>query len=130
MTTQELLLCLIAALLALVLVRRYLRARSIRQYLPTEVAEKLRAKASVILLDVRTESERNASRIKESIHIPLQRLQSRIEDLQKYQSKEIICYCQTRNRSLAAAALLKRRGYTVANMKGGITEWNFLRLRM
>ena len=84
----------------------------------------------MVLLDVRTRGERAAQHIQGSLHIPLHQLEKRIDELQKHQNKEIICYCQTGSRSLSAAIRLKKHGFTVANLKGGIAEWNFVHRRV
>ena len=111
------------------LVRKYLRNRSVKNYSVAEVAEKIKHSAHTILLDVRTAHERSSSSIKNSLHIPLQELGARIDELQKYKSKEIICYCKSGSRSLIAAAKLHQSGFDAANMKGGIGEWNFYHLK-
>jgi rhodanese-related sulfurtransferase len=44
--------------------------------------------------------------------------------MKKFKDAEIICYCRTGNRSLNAAAKLKKLGFNAANLKGGIIRWN------
>lgn len=84
----------------------------------------MKQSGSPVLLDVRTNAERERKSIKGSLHIPLHELGRRMEELEKHKSKEIICYCQSGSRSFSAAARLKKFGFTVANMNGGISEWN------
>ena len=115
----------LTALVLVVYVRRWLRHRSITHYTPGEVAARLKNGSNTVLLDVRTAAERGSQSIKGSLHIPLQQLHARIDHLQKFKDKEIICYCRSGNRSLTAAATLRKHGFTTANMKGGITGWNF-----
>ena len=45
--------------------------------------------------------------------------------LEKYKSKEIICYCASGSRSVNAGLKLKKAGFTVGNLRGGIASWNF-----
>ena len=120
---QFILYALAAAVLLLYGRRMYLRM-SINQYTPTSLAKRI-DEGNVILLDVRTSQERSASSIKGSLHIPINDLVRDREKLEKHKSKEIVCYCQTGSRSLVAAARLKRYGFTVGNLKGGMAEWNF-----
>ncbi len=120
---------IVAGLLVIYAIRRFLVVRSITTYSPAEVDEKLRNDRGVMLLDVRTAKEWNQGHLKGAHHIPLQELGRRDSELEKHKNREIICYCQTGNRSLTAAIRLKRLGYTVAHMKGGIAEWNFHNLR-
>jgi rhodanese-related sulfurtransferase len=126
MDSSQLIIYGILALLILLYVGKWLAQRGLTHYTPAEVAEKMR---SSVLLDVRTAAERQHQNIKGSIHIPLQEIGGRMKELEKYRNTEIICYCQSGSRSVVAAARLRKAGFTVANMKGGIAEWNSVGLR-
>ena len=115
----------LGALILLLISRRFFLQMTIQQYTPVAAHERTVKTKDSILLDVRTSSERSAQHIKGSVHIPLQELTSKITSLEKYKDKEIICYCQSGSRSISAAAKLKKFGFTSANMKGGISAWNF-----
>jgi len=106
-------------------IRRFLTMRSLRHYSPADLAERLGTDRNLVLLDVRSNSERQHSHIKGSLHIPLHQLASRSDELSKHREKEIICYCQTGSRSVTAASRLNKLGFNAANLKGGIAEWNF-----
>ena len=123
MTTGQMLFYIFILLLVALYVRRYFQMRSIRQYSPGEVREMLHDR-NVVLLDVRTDTERREQLIRGSLHLPLQQLASRLRELEGYRSKEIICYCRSGNRSLSAAILLRKRGFNAGNLKGGLAEWN------
>jgi rhodanese-related sulfurtransferase len=102
--------------------------RSLKSYSPSEVAEKLKDN-NIVLLDVRTAGERQSKSIKGSVHIPLHEIRKRADELKKYGTKEIVCFCASGNRSISATAMLNKLGYKAANMNGGIAEWNFSGLR-
>jgi rhodanese-related sulfurtransferase len=123
MSISQILLYAAVALVLLVSLRRFLITRSVTQYSPDRAAERLREGS--VFLDVRTAGERAAHHIKGSLHIPLQTLTTRMDELQRYREREIICYCQTGSRSVLAAARLRKHGYQTANLAGGIVEWNF-----
>jgi rhodanese-related sulfurtransferase len=123
MTGGQIFLYGVIALLVLLYVRKYLQTRSIRQYSPAEIRERL-SDRSMVLLDVRTEAERRAQAIRGSLHLPLQHLDRRLQELEAYRSKEIVCYCGSGTRSLTAAILLAKRGFNAGNLKGGLAEWN------
>ncbi len=129
MTTTQILLLIFAALVLFLYVRRFLRLRNIKHYEPSEAAEKIKKNINVILLDVRTPTERKKQLIKGSFHIPLYELEKRTDELMRFKNKEIICYCRSGNRSLTAAIKLKKKGFNSANLKGGITRWNHSNLR-
>ena len=125
MTMTQIILYGLILLILTLYVRRWFQQRGLKSYSPEEVADLMKQSNSHVLLDVRTNGERQRRSIKGSIHIPLHELARRINDLEKYKNKEIICYCQSGTRSISAAARLKKSGFIVANMNGGISEWNF-----
>jgi len=72
------------------------------------------------LLDVRGDAERQA------FHIGGQHLAlAAIAEAQRYlpKSRPIICYCQSGQRSLAAARLLSEAGYSARSLAGGLVAW-------
>jgi rhodanese-related sulfurtransferase len=125
MTGTQIIFYMLFAAVLVFYIRRLLLSRSITHYTPSEVAAKMKTAPSPLLLDVRTRAERSSQHITGSLHIPLHELGARIGELDRFKGKEIICYCRSGNRSIVAAARLRRHGFAVANMKGGIVEWNF-----
>ncbi|HSD62636.1 MAG TPA: rhodanese-like domain-containing protein [Ignavibacteriaceae bacterium] len=124
MSIGQIILYVIAALVLISYVRKFVNNKKIRHYDPEEIIKRMKMN-NVILLDVRTIPERKKNHIQSSIHIPLNQLRSRQEELSKYKNKEIVCYCRSGNRSLNAAAFLQKQGFNAANLKGGITAWNY-----
>ena len=125
MTASELFLYGLIALAGAAYVRRlYLRWR-IPHYSASELGERIASGEPLVMLDVRTAGERKERSIEGSIHIPLPELGTRMDELKRHRNKEIVVYCRSGNRSLSAAAKLVKKGFTVANLKGGISEWNF-----
>jgi len=123
--TNEIVFYVVVGILILISARRFVVNRSITHYSVPEVAERIQTNRGVFLLDVRTEKEWSQGHIKGAHHIPLHELARRSSELDKHKNREIICYCQTGNRSISAALRLKRLGFSTASMKGGIAEWNF-----
>ena len=81
-------------------------------------------KKNIIILDVRTESEYyTTGYIKNAILIPLQGLESKIDELKKYKEHKIIVYCASGSRSVSASRILYKHGFNPHNMKGGINGW-------
>ncbi len=74
-----------------------------------------------VLLDVRSEAEHAASSIPGSIHIPLDELRDRIDELDP--SRRIIVHCFSGQRSYFAYRMLRLRGFDVRNLTGGIRSW-------
>ena len=84
----------------------------------------------VVFLDVRTPAEFNGTAndkfgaIKNAINIPVQELEKRMNELEKYKDKEIVVYCSHSHRSPRASYMLTQNGFTkVTNMLGGMSVW-------
>jgi rhodanese-related sulfurtransferase len=88
-----------------------------------EFKEKINNDSSeMIILDVRTEGELNGplSKISGAVHIPVQELADRFDELEKYKNKEIVIICRTQNRSSLAAEFLREKGYNAKFVIGGM----------
>jgi CRP-like cAMP-binding protein len=85
--------------------------------LPTDAARL--AQTGVTLLDVRMPEEHSQRAIAGSINVPLYRLREDLPNLLPSGS-QVIVYCNTGERSAAAAFVLKRLGYEVSALHGGL----------
>ncbi len=126
MTSEQILFYVLIGIVLLIYIRKQFLIRSLSNYSGEEAKQKVASGS--ILLDVRTAAERKSNSIPRSIHIPVQELSARIKELEKYRSKEIICYCASGSRSVSAALKLKKAGFKVGNLRGGIGAWNFANL--
>lgn len=124
MTTEQILLYALIALIVFYVLRKILMIKSIKHYSAQEASLKVKKERNVVLLDVRTDTERKQGSIRGSFHIPITSIASDLNELKKFKDAEIICYCRTGNRSLNAAAKLKKLGFNASNLKGGIIRWN------
>jgi len=124
MTTEQIFLYALIALIVFYIVRKILLIKSVKHYSAQEASQKIKKERNVVLLDVRTDAERKKNSIRGSYHIPITSIASSESELKKFKDAEIICYCSTGNRSLNAAAKLKKLGFNAANLKGGILRWN------
>ena len=78
-----------------------------------EDLKELRKREDVILLDTRTLLEYNRGHAEGFIHIPLDELRSRINELEK--NKKIYVMCQSGLRSYIATRILVQNGYVAYN---------------
>ena len=95
----------------------------IPELLPQQALAQVQA-GQALLIDVREAHEiaAQAYGVKEQIQIPLASLESRMAELPK--DKALILACRSGVRSHRAAAVLMQHGYTeVANLSGGIINW-------
>jgi len=124
MPAEQIFLYAFIALIVFYVIRKFFLIKSIKHYSAQEASQKIKKERNVVLLDVRTDTERKQGSIKGSYHIPITSLSSSQNELKKFKDAEIICYCRTGNRSLNAAAKLKKLGFNSSNLRGGIIRWN------
>jgi rhodanese-related sulfurtransferase len=74
-----------------------------------------------VLLDVRRPDERARGQIPGSIHIPLDQLRARMNELPR--DREIIVHCQSGQRSYFACRILSQHGFRVRNLTGSYRTW-------
>ena len=84
---------------------------------------KLSSKEDFILLDVRTENEVFISSIEGSMHIPMNDIPNRMNELDK--NKEIVVQCKSGKRSAKVCEYLMQHSFQdVKNLRGGIIAWS------
>ena len=77
-----------------------------------------------LILDVREDKEFASGHIPKARHIPLGKLGSRMQELDKFKSQPILVTCRSGQRSARACGMLKKAGFeTVYNQAGGILAW-------
>jgi len=81
-------------------------------------------KEDAFVLDVRTQEEFGQGHITNSTNIPLGLVDARISDIQNKKSSPVIIVCQSGNRSMQAARVLKKHGFEkLFNLTGGMLSW-------
>lgn len=77
--------------------------------------------AGAKLLDVREDYEWEAGHADDALHIPLDQLPERLDDLDPDQDLAVIC--RTGGRSARATQWLQSHGYSAVNVNGGMGAW-------
>lgn len=95
--------------------------RSTERLSPERAAERLASSSPPVIVDVRTPAERQKSHIAGSIHIPLNHLADRLDQIPA--NRPVLVYCAGGYRSSIAASLLQGAGRDVGEIAGGITAW-------
>jgi hydroxyacylglutathione hydrolase len=90
------------------------------------LAEQLELPAPPMVIDVRTASEWEQSRIGGSLNVPLARLKEQLGDLPR--DRTLVAYCSTGYRSAIASSVLTLGGLTAADLVGGLAAWESARL--
>lgn len=81
-------------------------------------------KPDILLLDVRTHDEFKTGHIKGAILIPIQELESRLNEILNQKDKTILIYCRSGRRSVKASKILYRNGFrNIKNLQTGILGW-------
>lgn len=86
-----------------------------------EVEELVNSQAVLSIIDVREPNEVAGGMIPGARNIPLGHLLSRSDELDKDQQHILVC--ASGHRSQLGAFLLRRRGFEVVNMTGGMQVW-------
>ena len=91
---------------------------------PAELALELEGQAPPMLVDVRTDMERQIATIEPSLHLDLSQFTERAPaEIPK--DAEVEVYCHSGMRSAQAAMWLKANGWSRArSLAGGIDEWS------
>ncbi len=91
---------------------------------PQQAVQLMSHENGSLVLDVREDSEYQTGHIKDSIHIPMGSLASRVGELEKYKTKNVILGCRSGSRSGRACSILKKNGFEkIYNLRGGVLAW-------
>jgi adenylyltransferase/sulfurtransferase len=89
---------------------------------PQELHGRIASGAPPVLVDVRQDWETKLCRLENALHIPIEEIELRTEELNP--EDEIVVYCHQGVRSAAVAEYLRRLGFkSVRNLAGGLDLW-------
>ena len=93
------------------------------QISPQELKARLDRREAPTLLDVREDWETKLARLDNALHIPIEEIEVRTDELDP--KDEIVVYCHQGVRSAAVAAYLREQhGFkNVKNLAGGLDSW-------
>lgn len=101
----------------------------VREVSVAEVKRRLSAGEKFFLIDVREESEWNASHLPGATHLGKGIIERDIEQTVPDLNAEVVLYCGGGFRSALAADSLQKMGYKrVSSMAGGFRAWNEAKL--
>lgn len=93
-----------------------------REISPQELKARLDRNEPLLLLDVRQDWETKLCRLPNAVHIPIEEIEFRTEELNP--DDEIVVYCHQGVRSAAVAEYLRGLGFSnVRNLMGGLDYW-------
>jgi len=89
---------------------------------PDELKQRLDRLEPLVLLDVRQDWETRLCRLDNALHIPIEEIELRSDELDH--AAEIVVYCHQGVRSAAVAEYLRGLGFAnVRNLAGGLDAW-------
>ena len=90
-----------------------------------QLYQKIKNDKNVVILNVRTKKELTGplGKISGIINIPIQELDKRFHELDKFKNKKIAVICRTGARSLKGTKLLAKKGFDVENVLGGMVKY-------
>ena len=86
---------------------------------PSAAAELIDGGAQVV--DVRTAEEHAAGHIEHAVHMPLERLDAEVSELDR--ERPVVFYCRGGNRSEMAAQAFANSGWDAHSVAGGLLAW-------
>ena len=90
----------------------------------TEFSTLLLSEAPPVMIDVRESHELIHGMIEGAIHIPMNEIPSRLEELGSYQDKTVAIICRSGKRSAQVGQFLEHVGFNdVINLEGGMNSW-------
>ena len=92
---------------------------------PREFVRRRDSRQPMVLLDCRTDAEREIATIADSVHVPMNLLMARLPELRAHEGTPIVVYCHHGARSLQVTATLREAGFDeVHSLAGGIHLWS------
>jgi len=90
---------------------------------PEDLRQKIEAKETFVLLDVRRPDEVAIAVLPDATHIPIEEIEERVGELDA--DAETVVYCHHGVRSLSVTVYLRNRGFRkVTSLAGGIDLWS------
>ncbi|MBI1938937.1 MAG: rhodanese-like domain-containing protein [Ignavibacteriales bacterium] len=90
-----------------------------------KLSKEIKNNKSLVILDVRTSAELIGplGKIDGAIHIPIDELEKRIHELDKYKRMDIAVICRSGKRSVFGTKILNSYGFKEKNVVGGMVEF-------
>lgn len=92
----------------------------------SELQQEMQTDTNLVVLDVRTPEELTGplGHIDGVINIPVQTLEERLSELEKYRDRKIAVICRSGNRSSIGTRILLEHGFNAINVSGGMRAYS------
>ncbi len=89
---------------------------------PQDLKARMDRREAPMLLDVRDDWETRLCQLPNALHIPIDEIEARADELDP--DEELVVYCHQGVRSAAVVEYLRQRGFkNVKNLAGGLDAW-------
>jgi rhodanese-related sulfurtransferase len=100
-----------------------LRSKTMKNIEVQALSELLDNGEKITLLDIREQNEVDYCKIPGALHIPMNTIPHRLDELDS--EGKIVIYCHTGVRSMHVCHFLEQQGFqNVLNLRGGIHQWS------
>ena len=100
-------------------------SRSDYEMTPEDLRQKLDGPARPVVVDVRRHDEVATSPFPGALHVPMDELQDRLDELDP--NAETVVVCHHGVRSLSVTVFLRNHGFrSVSSLAGGIDRWSLI----
>ncbi len=91
-----------------------------------ELQKEMQTDSTLVVLDVRTPAELTGplGKIDGVINIPVQVLEQKVDELEKYKDRKIAVICRSGNRSRMGTEILLKHGFNAVNVLGGMKAYS------
>jgi len=114
---------LVSLLLALIYLFAYTEQKKAGSQISVHDASRMVNDDAGVLVDIRDHKEYQAGHIANAINLPLNKLDSRIAELEKFRDKTLILVDKLGQHAGTAGRKLRAQGFEVRRLRGGMGEW-------
>jgi len=95
-----------------------------RQMSAVELSQFLKTAESPVLIDVREDAELEFGILEGIIHIPMQSVPGKLNELEQYKNDTVVLICRSGRRSDQIGHFLEQVGFKdIINLVGGMNAW-------
>lgn len=114
---------LVSLLLVLVFIYTWLEKQKSGKGVSYHTLTQLVNRDEAVVIDLREAAEFKAGHIVDALNIPFTKVAERSAELEKYKTKSLVLVDKMGTHTGAAGRQLRKQGFTVLRLEGGITEW-------
>lgn len=89
-----------------------------------ELHDQLQQESTLVVVDVRTQTEYEAGHIDGAVNVPITELKSGLASLELQKDRPVVAVCRSAHRSIPAVRLFKKSGIeNSCQLQGGMLAW-------